>query len=179
MDPKIFASGSETIGFELCKTKGKGADNETCAGGEEEPNVGVTITYSYGPDAQQKNTTTGEYYYGLYKIDFYPFNSGEFTPQVTLPSTGAIGQVAMLTLLWGPVTGEAQQHVRELLLRFHRCHRLPRLAAPVYDPLPRAQRGSSCLTPAMCSISCLMSNGPQREAGERGDMRRGLTCVVD
>lgn len=87
VDPKIFASGSETIGFELCKTKGKGADNETCAGGEEEPNVGVTITYSYGPDAQQKNTTTGEYYYGLYKIDFYPFNSGEFTPQVKHNST--------------------------------------------------------------------------------------------
>lgn len=82
VDPSVFVAGREVIEFELCITKGTLTGKDRCAGGQEETNVGVTTTYAFGPDAQQVNSTTKEVYYGLYKIDFFPFNSGRFTPQV-------------------------------------------------------------------------------------------------
>jgi hypothetical protein len=64
IDPGEFPAGREKIEFELCIEKGTLAGNYTCAGGKNQPNVGTTITYSYGPNDQMTDPATGEYYFG-------------------------------------------------------------------------------------------------------------------
>ena len=69
----IIKGGTEEIKFELCKSIGK-QDSDPCAGGELYESVGLTITYSIGPDGSQRDPDTKEPYWGLYEIVYFPFD---------------------------------------------------------------------------------------------------------
>ena len=75
--------GTENIQFEVCKnvvSRGGGAGQ--CGGGEEYTAVGVTITYSMGPDGQTNDPGTGDPYFGLYQIVYFPFDAEPVQPRV-------------------------------------------------------------------------------------------------
>eukprot|EP00960_Hanusia_phi_P018846 554889-Hanusia_phi.AAC.20 len=81
VDPAVYPSGSEDIVFELCQSVGTDA-SLPCLGGNQDTNVGITITYAVGPTGSSTNPVTGLPYYGLYQIVYFPFNDGSYSPQV-------------------------------------------------------------------------------------------------
>lgn len=92
--PLEYPAGSEAISFELCQSTG---DNPslTCRGGQLDTNVAITIDYSYGTDGKQTNNGTlasgGTPYWGLYRIQYFPYNFGAgYTIEVGLATPFAV-----------------------------------------------------------------------------------------
>ena len=79
--PGEVNGGTEDIQFELCLSLGED-DSAKCAGGEVYAGVGVTISYSIGPDGKSENAATGDPFYGLYQIIFFPFDPEPVVPRV-------------------------------------------------------------------------------------------------
>ena len=79
--PGVVNGGTEDVQFELCLSLG---DDSTaaCAGGKVYSGVGVTISYSVGPQGNSINEDTGEPFYGLYQIVFFPFDPEPVIPRV-------------------------------------------------------------------------------------------------
>jgi hypothetical protein len=73
--------GTEDIQFELCYNP-VGTSDDKCGGGKEYTDVGIEIRYAIGPDGQETDPKTGEPYWGLYKIEFFPFNAEPVIPRV-------------------------------------------------------------------------------------------------
>jgi len=69
----VMKGGTEDIQFELCMSIGN-QDSENCGGGVQYTDVGLTITYSIGPDGRQFDPDTMEPYWGLYQIVYFPFD---------------------------------------------------------------------------------------------------------
>ena len=107
VDPTAYPSGSEDIVFELCQTVGNDA-TLPCLGGNQDTNVGITISYAVGPSGSSTNPAAGLPYYGLYQIVYFPFNEGSFVPEVRLPC---------LLLDGDGCSGQAQLYLRPVLLR--------------------------------------------------------------
>jgi hypothetical protein len=75
VDPEIYPSGSEEISFEICHSLGSDP-TRACSGGVQELSVSVTLSYGVGPPGSD------EIAYGLYKLSYFPFTDGIFTPLV-------------------------------------------------------------------------------------------------
>ena len=73
--------GTEGIQFELCFDLGSEA-SDPCGGGRQYVDVGITITYSIGPDGQQRDPDTKEPYWGLYQVVYFPFGAVSVTMRV-------------------------------------------------------------------------------------------------
>jgi len=73
--------GTESIKFQVCKNVGSDT-TAGCGGGEEYTAVGVTISYSVGPDKKSTDSVTGDPYYGLYQIVFFPFDAEPVQPRI-------------------------------------------------------------------------------------------------
>ncbi len=73
--------GTEGIQFELCLSLGSEA-SDPCGGGRPYNDVGITITYSIGPDGQQRDPDTKEPYWGLYQVVYFPFGAVSVTMRV-------------------------------------------------------------------------------------------------
>jgi hypothetical protein len=73
--------GTEGIQFELCFSLGSVA-LDPCGGGRQYVDVGITITYSIGPDGQQRDPDTKEPYWGLYQVVYFPFGAVSVTMRV-------------------------------------------------------------------------------------------------
>ncbi len=73
--------GTEGIQFELCFDLGSKA-SDPCGGGRQYVDVGITITYSIGPDGQQRDPDTKEPYWGLYQVVYFPFGAVSVTMRV-------------------------------------------------------------------------------------------------
>ena len=98
--------GTEDIQFELCKMP-VGTSAEKCGGGEEYTSVGVEIRYSIGPDGKETDPLTGEPYWGLYKIEFFPFNAEPVLPRVLHADKDDDGDPATLVKCYFDTTGLA------------------------------------------------------------------------
>jgi hypothetical protein len=75
VDPEVYPSGLEDISFELCSSV-KDDPSRACFGGVEELSVSVTLSYGIGPPGSDETA------YGLYRLSYYPFTYGVFTPLV-------------------------------------------------------------------------------------------------
>jgi hypothetical protein len=73
--------GTEGIKFELCFDLGS-ETSDPCGGGRQYVDVGITITYSIGPDGQQRDPDTKEPYWGLYQVVYFPFGAVSVTMRV-------------------------------------------------------------------------------------------------
>jgi hypothetical protein len=75
IEPETNPSGSEDISFELCNSV-KNDPSLACFGGIQELSVSVTLSYGIGPPGSSGTA------YGLYRLSYFPFTDGVFTPLV-------------------------------------------------------------------------------------------------
>jgi len=96
--------GTEDIQFQVCKSVG--ADTRLpCSGGEQYTAVGITIRYSVGPDGKQKDPGTGDPYFGLYQITFFPFTPEPVLPRVLHASKEEEEEAALVVQCYFDTTG--------------------------------------------------------------------------
>jgi hypothetical protein len=91
--PGQVQGGTEDVQFELCLSVGQDI-SKSCAGGEVYSSVGVTVSYSVGPDGNTINADTNEPFYGLYQIIFFPFEPEPVIPRVLHGDKMAEGETA-------------------------------------------------------------------------------------
>jgi hypothetical protein len=75
VDPEIYPSGTEDIVFELCISV-RNDPSRVCSGGVQELSLSVSLAYGVGPPGTEGIA------YGLYRLTYFPFTDGIFTPMV-------------------------------------------------------------------------------------------------
>ena len=73
--------GNQRIDFILCRTISND-ESSLCGGGELYTAVGVSLRYAVGPDGRTTNPETGDPYFGLYEVTYFPFVPEAIVPFV-------------------------------------------------------------------------------------------------